>query len=185
MDEDVTTFRMTPTLSMSAAPSPMLVVLNGGIRRIDFSWDAARSVIPNRCLSVSRCVCPYSSFSWREGDLPPPRAPGMCGRNPAVATAVMGRFDRRQRRWECLEDSSPQTRNVQLDLQGFIDAQCSGRRRAVSYQPSAVGCRQTQVSPGGLACGARPHAARLVSLFCLSTALPISCGRRPSAALAC
>ncbi len=149
MDEDVTTVRMTPTVSMSAAPSPTLVVLNGGIRRIDFSWDVSSPVrrvggtpplmIPNRCSSVSRCVCPCSSFSWREGDLPPPRALGMCGRNPAVATAVMGRFDRRRRRRECLEDSSPQTQNVPLDSQRFIDARRSGWRSpqlsAFSSQP--------------------------------------------------
>jgi hypothetical protein len=41
VDEDVTTWRMTPMVSMSAVPSPTLVVLNGGIRRIDFSWDVA------------------------------------------------------------------------------------------------------------------------------------------------
>ncbi len=123
---------MTPTASMSAAPSPTLVVLNGGIRRIDLSWDAGRPgrrlrgvtepVIPNRCLSVSRCVCPRSRSSWRERDLPPPGAQGMCGRHPATATAVMGRLDRRRRRRECSEDPSPQTLNVPLDSQRFIDA---------------------------------------------------------------
>ncbi len=132
MDEDVTTLRMTPTLSMSAAPSPTLVVLNGGIRRIAISWDAGRPgrrlrgvtepVIPNRCSSVSRCVCPRSRSSWREWDLPPPGAQGMCGRHPATATAVMGRLDRRRRRRECSEAPSPQTLNVPLDSQRFIDA---------------------------------------------------------------
>ena len=125
MDEDVTTLRMTPTLSMSAAPSATLVVLNGGIRRMNPSWDAAMPVIPNRCLSVPRRVCPRSLYWWREGDLPPPWALGMCGSDPAAATAVMGRFARRRRRRECAI-ASPQTQNVHLDLHRFIDARRFG-----------------------------------------------------------
>ena len=127
VDVDVTTLRMTPTLSLSACPSATLVVLNGGIRRIDSSWDAdpvrRRSVIPNRCWSVSRCVSPRSQTIWRERDLPPPRALGICGRNPVPATAVMGRDDRRRRRRECSEDSSAKTQARPLDSHRFIDAQ--------------------------------------------------------------
>jgi len=105
------------------------------VRRMDTSWDAAMPVIPNRCLSVSRCVGPRSLFWWREGDLPPPRAPEMCGSHPAAATAAMGRFDRHRRRRECAKKASTQIRNVPLDSHRFIDAQrARGRDSKVHRQ---------------------------------------------------
>lgn len=129
----MTTLRMTPTLSLGGPPSVTPVVLNGGIRRIDLSWDAAMPVIPNRCLSVPRPVCPRSLFLWGERDLPPPRALGMCGSNPPLATAVMGRFDRRRRRRECA-NASPQTQNVHLGSHRFIDAQLGDTEAALALR---------------------------------------------------
>jgi hypothetical protein len=160
---DVTTLRMTPTLSLSARPSVTLVVLNGGIHRIDVTGDVRRRrMIPNRCWSVTRHVGPRSHRVWREGDLPPPRALGMCGRNPVPATAVMGRDDRRRRRRECSEDSSAKTQARPLDSHRFIDAQRSLKNEllAVSLWPLARCRRRGWERAGGRVGGGRlasPH----------------------------
>ena len=82
VDEDVATLRMTPKKLLDGPPSVTSVFLNGGVRRIDFSWDAAGSVIPNRCLSAYAIVCPGSWFTWRQGDLPPPRCSGNVRKRP-------------------------------------------------------------------------------------------------------
>ena len=81
---------MTPISRMGGAPSLTPVNLNGGILRMNTSWDAAGYAIPNRCLSAYVIVCPCSFMNWRERDLPPPRAPGMCGSNPANSDGCDG-----------------------------------------------------------------------------------------------
>ena len=124
--------RMTPKKKLDGPPSVTSDFLNGGVRRIDFSWDAVplqvpaapgvrrTSVIPNRCLSVPRFVCPRSLILWKESDLPPPRALGMCGSSPATATAEMGRLtDADGNVRKCFRANSGSST---LDSHRFIDA---------------------------------------------------------------
>jgi hypothetical protein len=138
VDEDVTTLRMTPTLSMGGPPSVTPAVLNGGIRRMDFSWDASvlkvpprrgvrqEKVISNRCLSAYVIVCPGSSGKWREEDLPPPRALGMCGSSPRTRDGCDGQVRPTLRATGTCEVLPRKSGIVPLDSHRFIDAQCVG-----------------------------------------------------------
>jgi hypothetical protein len=50
----------------------------------------------------------------------------MCGRNPAAASAVMGRSTDAEGDGNVRKNSSPQILNFQLDALRFIDAPCFG-----------------------------------------------------------
>jgi hypothetical protein len=131
MNVDVTTWRTTPKQWLSARPSATLVRVNGGVRRI-ILWDVSPPVnrlggiaslmIPNRCLSVQRHAAPCSFQTWRDRDLPPPRAQGMCEGAPTTAPAEMGRSTDADGDGNVQGNPSHQSLNFTLDSERFIDA---------------------------------------------------------------
>lgn len=128
MNVDVTTWRTTPRMGLSACPSATLDRVNGGVRRI-VSWDVLWRAIPNRCLSVLRHTAPCSFQTWRDRDLPPPRALGTCGSPPTEVPAEMGRStdtDGDGNLRTRLPQNSP---NFMLDSNRFIDAPSFAQQR--------------------------------------------------------
>ena len=80
---DVTTRRTTPQRSLTTAPSPAVVKLNGGVPWIPAEWrHRSDPVIPNRWLSESRHVrLPLGTLpALRGSNLPGPQAQRMCCR---------------------------------------------------------------------------------------------------------
>ncbi len=131
MNVDVTTLRTTPKQWLSACPSATLVRVNGGVRRIVL-WDVSLSVsrlggsrllmIPNRCLSVHRHAAPCSFETWRDRDLPPPRARGICEGTPTPVPAEMGRSTDADGDGNVQGNPPHQSLNFTLDPERFIDA---------------------------------------------------------------
>ncbi len=165
MNVDVTTLRTTPGQWLSACPSATLDRVNGGVRRIVL-WDVSPPVnrlggiaplmIPNRCLSVPRHAAPCSFQTWRDRDLPPPRARGMCEGAPAPAPAEMGRSTDADGDGNVQENPSHKSSNFTLDSARFIDA--TGSLLPVrSYDPA-------QDTGGQAASGTQRRCQRPVAL---------------------
>ena len=131
MNVDVTTLRTTPGQWLSACPSATLDRVNGGVRRF-VSWDVSPSVrrfggppalmIPNRCLSVHRHAALCSFQTWRDRDLPPPRARGICEGAHTPVPAEMGRSTDAEGDGNVQGNPSHQSLNFTLDSELFIDA---------------------------------------------------------------
>ncbi len=155
MNVDVTTWRTTPKVWLSARPSATLVPVNGGVRRIDL-WDVGRRasrpgcpadrpggpaplMIPNRCLSVQRHAAPCSFQTWRDRDLPPPRAQGMCEGAPTPAPAEMGRSTDADGDGNVRKNPSHKSLNFTLDSDRFIDATAESAGSCLAFRRCGMG----------------------------------------------